>query len=191
MRNMENKSKKSKKNQKFHEKEWLISKGGGSGEGQQKLDDTFDESQSSSSDASNVKIAYFDPPIERFAFVQKFGNKNIDDTNSQSNLSRSIAGSQLFMKKPKGKKKKSAGTGNDGNSASDMSDLSDNSDNRFAERGSFPGLRNQKKKIESPNSEMADKSPFFFSGAPVPDDAPNFPELGDPGTLNSSNLTQS
>jgi hypothetical protein len=46
------------------------------------------------------------------------------DTDTKSDITRSIQGSQLFMKK---RKKMSAGTGNDGASASDnISDFSDN-----------------------------------------------------------------
>lgn len=89
---MENKSKKSKINV-YKEKEWLLS--AGSGDDQNQNDP--EESDSSFSSTSNVKIAFFDPPIERFAFVQKFSSKKDDDNTSTSNLTRSIAGSQLFM----------------------------------------------------------------------------------------------
>lgn len=197
MRNMENKSKKSKKDKEYKGKEWLLSPGnGGSGEGEtQTPTENGDDSLSSTSDSSNVKISYFDPPIERFAFVQKFGGKKDDDTASASNMSRSIAGSQLLMKKPKGRKKKSAGTGNDGNSASDMSDLSDTSDNR-GDRASFPGLvpsqRPPKKFVDSPNSDNTgdNKAPFFFHGPDrnESEEAPNFPGIDMPGTYSSSDL---
>lgn len=56
MRNMENKSKKPKKDKQYKSKEWLLSSGnGGSGEGETHTENG-DDSLSSSSGASNVKI---------------------------------------------------------------------------------------------------------------------------------------
>jgi len=54
---------------------------GGSGEGGQKdiseLDDSSDDTE------SNVQIGYFDPPLERFAFVNRY-NRTKDGDTTQS-----------------------------------------------------------------------------------------------------------
>ena len=100
---------------------------GGPGSGE-----AFDETVDSDSDESEIKVGYFDPPVERFAFVNKYTKKRLrdDGTSELSNISRSIIDMNQFVKKKGGRK--SAGTGNNGdnsdNSASDMSDLSNNSD---------------------------------------------------------------
>jgi len=71
-----------------------------------------------------VQIGYFDPPLEKFAFVSR-GPKlwGAGDTESKSDITRSIKGSQLFMKK---RKKNTDNTDSHLLSVSDKSDFSDN-----------------------------------------------------------------
>lgn len=78
------KSKKKKQSNKQAHTHFLLAQGG-SGEGGHREEDSIDDS--SDDTESNVQIGYFDPPLEKFAFVSRHRK---DDDTTQSNLSRSI-----------------------------------------------------------------------------------------------------
>ena len=143
LRSYENESK-TKKGSLKQNSNFLNKAGSGAKDDSTLEDGSLDDSTDSEEDKS-YKPGYFDPPIERFAFVSRKIRFNDDDSNSKSNMSRSIMGSQLIIKTRK--KKRSAGTGNDGNSASDNSD---NSDINFGSpnnmRGSIPRDNKQQNK---------------------------------------------
>jgi len=78
-------------------------------------------------------MSYFDPPIENFQFVNR--RRAFDGTEITSNVSKSLQGSQLVMRKVKRKNKLSnfGGTGN-GHS------LYDASEDNLSDLGTYRGI---------------------------------------------------